>query len=1089
LVYRAIESLIELIQTLVRFIVNLVTVDFDGVMDSIVEFKKEIESIWSEDTAMTSYKKKLDAMGKSARDAAAAAAGGEGARADPEKARIEKAESDKAIADAKKQREDFDKIVGANAAKASGYNADFIEQMKIINAESKVRNFTEVQYKAAVDALIAQQPFYEDGVKNQTKALDDAKKKREEFAKLENAIAAKQTGYNENYKEQVALIVALAKTEAQRKRLLDDLMKQQPVYQNQLKMQADAMKEVIDAEQKMIDKAAADDAATLKSSADAAKAAETELANFGKLKSEIAETTLLRLQDTLEMVKADPISRKFYEQQIADQRRVVNALKGTEMLEAHKKAADEAKKEYDKAWEQVGQSFADQLMEGGRSASDYLKNLFRTMILRPTIMAAFAGGGIGGGSGGGGGGGMGMVSNATSLYGAYGAFSSGMGLSGMAGGAGIMGTVGNAAAGYAGATGGLSTAMGVGAYGPVMSSSGAAGAAVEGYLASTGVLATEGATAAGVAGASTAGAGAGASAALGAVPVAGWVALAAIAAYAAYKKWGKHKGGPKVEGSEGIGPGGIGVYGDAMDANAQRAVLDLSSQYRRMAQMLGSTKTEMGFGVGYSMDPHGTAPSMVQIRSEISESVNLHAGRTAEELAKALSEGAATVMVEALRNSGMDSQMLAYFDKITVGMEDQAKLAAFEQVAAVGAYWKSMQTLGSTMKNFANISLEAAVRLAELAGGVENLAAGISTYQQHFLKPAEQESAKYQAIAATLNEAGAGWYGFTEQLLRTYTKERFRQIVEGLNLEDEGDRQRYISMMKVAGAFAELKESTDYAGAAQQRYTDALDALRGAYDRQKEAVTSIRDAMRSATESFLDFNKSIMVDSTLSTLSPQDRMRELEEQYGAARNKAAGSSYKAEDVARMQEAARALLQGGREYYASGEGYDDLFRKIHEEMTDAANRTLTMEAVAEMQLSVLETQVGHLVNIDATLISVNDALVEFLAARTAVYTLGYPHAEGLSRVPFDNYPALLHQNEMVLPQNESAFIRSLPDFSGELRALRQEVAALRKENRQDAGNTIGATYTATANAAQVQSEATIRAARQRVYQSRSRPVLA
>ena len=390
--------------------------------------------------------------------------------------------------------------------------------------------------------------------------------------------------------------------------------------------------------------------------------------------------------------------------------------------------------------------------------------------------------------------------------------------------------------------------------------------------------------------------------------------------------------------------------------------------------------------------------------------------------------------------------------------------------------------------------------LAELSGGIEALSANIGTYAEHFLSPAEQESLKYQQIAAQLNEAGSGWIGWSEAILRNYSKDYFRQVVEGLNLENEGDRMRYASLMKVAGAFAALKEAADSAAPklmtlaerqqiAVERYETALDVLRNAYDEQKDAITSTRDAMRDATQSFLDFNASLKVDETLSTLDPGARMWELQQQYGQARQKMVSGGYSAEDVQRTQDAARALLQGGREFFGSGQGYTELFAKITTEMEQAAGATKYRGDIAENQLRVLESQVGQLVNVNNTLISIEAALREFIAARTEMYALGFPHAEGLSRVPFNNYPALLHKEEMVLPQQESNFIRGLPDFSGELRALRQEVAALRKENRQDAGNTIGATFTAAQQAAQVQSEATIRAARQRTYQSRSRPVLA
>jgi len=782
-----------------------------------------------------------------------------------------------------------------------------------------------------------------------------------------------------------------------------------------------------------------------------AQAIEEEVANHGKLKSAIEEVTIARLEDDLAKFEGNDQAKQILINEIEARKRLADAIRSKEVTDAAAEAAKKSQNEFTKAWEQVGQSLADELMKGTLDAGQLMKNYFKTLVLRPMIQAGMQG-----------------------MAGSFMSGAAGGATGGGAGGGGIIGSMGSMAGSYIGSSlfGGVGTAAMAGYTGAA-----AGGAGMIGSL------------------------GAGAYAGLAAIPVAGWVALGAIAIYSLYKKFGGKGGGPKVEGSAGYASDElIGKYGSEMDPQALTAVRDLNANYQRMTRALGSTAANAQFGVGYSMDPRGDAPSMVHVRTQYSEAVNREAGRTAEELSKAMAAASATVMVDALRNSGMDAQMLAYWDEISEGMGAEAKLAAVEQVVAAGQYWSQLKVLGSTMKQFANISLNAAVSLAKLSGGVEALSANLGTYAEHFLNPAEQESLKYQQIAAQLNEAGSGWVGWSEALLRNYSKDYFRKVVEGLNLENEGDRMRYASLMKVAGAFAALKEAAEGASTATmtlaerqqiaaERYNTALDVLTDAYERQRDTITETRDAMRDATQSFLDFNASLRVDETLSTLDPGARMWELQQQYGQARQKMVSGGYSAEDVQRTQDAARALLQGGREFFGSGQGYTELFAKITTEMEQAAGATKYRGDIAENQLRVLESQVGQLVSVNNTLISIEAALREFIAARTEMYALGFPHAEGLSRVPFNNYPALLHKEEMVLPQQESNFIRGLPDFSGELRALRTEVAALRKENRQDAGNTIGATFTAAQQAAQVQSEATIRAARQRTYQSRSRPVLA
>jgi hypothetical protein len=93
-----------------------------------------------------------------------------------------------------------------------------------------------------------------------------------------------------------------------------------------------------------------------------------------------------------------------------------------------KEAADEYRKTeasaWDQTWAQVSQSFVDQLMQGGKNVKEYLKDLFRTLVLRPILapigaavgsmfssgaMASSAAGGDMGSS-------LGVVSNIKSVY-------------------------------------------------------------------------------------------------------------------------------------------------------------------------------------------------------------------------------------------------------------------------------------------------------------------------------------------------------------------------------------------------------------------------------------------------------------------------------------------------------------------------------------------------------------------------------------------------------------------------------------------------------------------------------------------------
>ena len=76
------------------------------------------------------------------------------------------------------------------------------------------------------------------------------------------------------------------------------------------------------------------------------------------------------------------------EKRIEAQKRLITATRGMEVLDANKQAAEDAAREWQRASEQIGQSLTDALMSGGKSGADYIRDLFRTLVLRPIISAA-----------------------------------------------------------------------------------------------------------------------------------------------------------------------------------------------------------------------------------------------------------------------------------------------------------------------------------------------------------------------------------------------------------------------------------------------------------------------------------------------------------------------------------------------------------------------------------------------------------------------------------------------------------------------------------------------------------------------------
>lgn len=272
---------------------------------------------------------------------------------------------------------------------------------------------------------------------------------------------------------------------------------------------------------------------------EAAAAAEEQVALYGLSQVQIAELTLTRLEDaraqalmtalTLEDVRA-------LDAQIAAQKRVVEATRTIDTRNIARESAAEAAREWQNAATKIEDMLTDALMRGfesgkgfGENLADSIVNMFKTFVAREiakaisqAIMAAlaqtqwarFITAALGGG-----GGGMNANTMMSLANGGGSTYLSALGSSGSALWAGATGTMsaanvaGSLAANYA--TAGMAT-----------SSIAASGAGIDALLATNAAYGTAGAGAAG-AGAASAGAGA-ASSALSAIPVWGWIALAAV---------------------------------------------------------------------------------------------------------------------------------------------------------------------------------------------------------------------------------------------------------------------------------------------------------------------------------------------------------------------------------------------------------------------------------------------------------------------------------------------------------------------------------------------------------------------------------
>ncbi|MDD3675883.1 tape measure protein [Thauera propionica] len=218
---------------------------------------------------------------------------------------------------------------------------------------------------------------------------------------------------------------------------------------------------------------------------DSARRLDEQIEQYGLTEAQIAQVTLRRAEERLEMARANGgVSAEYLaslEREVELRSKIAGSAGKLEAMDANKAAAEKAAEDWQRTAESIEDALIDALMEGGKSGREYIEGLFRTMVLRPIVQAIVqpvAGGitsalGFGGSSTSAGG-----LGSLNSLSSAWSALSGGMSASvgGLISGAGSLlgsSTLGAFGAGMQGSTlaaglagpttAGASGAMGLGA--------------------------------------------------------------------------------------------------------------------------------------------------------------------------------------------------------------------------------------------------------------------------------------------------------------------------------------------------------------------------------------------------------------------------------------------------------------------------------------------------------------------------------------------------------------------------------------------------------------------------------------------------
>lgn len=455
---------------------------------------------------------------------------------------------------------------------------------------------------------------------------------------------------------------------------------------------------------------------------------------------------------------------------------------------------------------QVGQAFAQSIMDGGKSAAQNLKRLFANLVLTPMVNAiaapisqgitGFLGGGSGAGS---------ALSLASSAANAWSGFSS-------------LGGLLSSAGSYAAAVPGL-TSMAAGSQAAMLASQ-------------TGVFGSAGLSATAAAGGSTLGA---------SVAAAAPWAAAALLAYSLLAKGGETRAGGgygySASGASFGGAGGLssiwsdeiaGVLGAGQTrflggpsggeiGQVRETVAATVAGINDLFDRLGSTErvdefwgkleqSTKGRGGVFAGGTLASGASFGESSWEAATSRTL----SAEEAVQAFALDLKQSTIQALQAA---SDIPAAMRDILTGVDAEA--LTDEQANAVLASVEAFVALQGAAELLAVPIDSLTAAMISAGGGVDQLAANVAGYYQNFYSEAERTADATAALSEQFAEVG---------MVMPATRDQFRSIVESLDLTTAEGQSAYGVMMSLQGAFAAIVPAAEATAASIGAMTQAMAA-------------------------------------------------------------------------------------------------------------------------------------------------------------------------------------------------------------------------------------------------------------------------
>ncbi|QRI88669.1 hypothetical protein JQN63_20250 [Delftia lacustris] len=635
--------------------------------------------------------------------------------------------------------------------------------------------------------------------------------------------------------------------------------------------------------------------------------------------------------------------------------------------EASAEAAKASTAEWQKGVDQIGQSLADQLMQGGLSFGQYLKNLARTLIFKPLIQATvqIAGGALGG------------------LFGAPAA-------AGQSGGAGMgmlnnLGTLGAGAQAMWGFLPGASAASLAGANAVGLAGGDALGALIAGNGSWAGVGSSFGSLMSGLG---------------SALPwLAGGLAIISLLKGGLFGSRGaNHVGAAYSTTGAGNDKAAEMLFdragGDWYDDLTKRHNADLEKQlgttvdslsdvYKRLARYAGDSAKQIDIVAGFASNPkygdedsYGYFKLIDKVTGEVLSSYTKRDGALGTDPTKAYAQFIADMggsLIEQLKKADIPSWMRNVFDDMGEDITLESFNAAMQTVELTGA---AIEGWTRNITNFGKLGDEAIAKLIKSAGGIQDLITGMDAFYTSFYSERE----RIENAAKAVDKALADLKIDIDPRMGQDAKAKFRKLIE--DAMAAGDVELLAKLIPLAKEFGAVADAAGQVLDTLKNERRQLEAeyLRatGQTDKYREALRKLAtEGMSEAERAAWDYNQALREE-----IARLDQRTDLERKLLELQGNTA--ELRRRELAAMDPSNRALQERiwaiEDEKAAQATAYD-LFRRAVDRDREALQQRVS---VVQETINAIASSVGVLKSAAEELYGTVDSTAQLAAARGMVY---------------------------------------------------------------------------------------------------------